>query len=205
MQRPARLQGPRRGSSDALALAGILVLGLMVLLWIAGGFGIGTSEAVVAASPTMTNVAAAPPSEPVATRTPEAKPQPTATSRPTPTPTPSPSPTPSPTPTPTPSPSPSRSPSPSPPPPTPPAYGVLILEPAAGAVVNVPGVRVSGLAPPGATVTFVHPLWFDDHTLAAPDGTWSFSVALSLGDNVTTFRLADDVSTAQTITVRYEP
>jgi hypothetical protein len=69
----------------------------------------------------------------------------------------------------------------------------------------VPGVLVQGLAAPGAVITWDKPLWFDDHTTAGADGYWSFSIALAQGDNVLTFRVGDDTTTAQTITVRYQP
>ena len=72
-------------------------------------------------------------------------------------------------------------------------------------MLNVPGVRIAGMAMPGTTVTWDRPFWFDEHTTADAGGYWSFSIALGRGENVMTFRIADDVSTAQTITVRYQP
>lgn len=89
--------------------------------------------------------------------------------------------------------------------PQPPASGLIIVEPADGTVVNVPGVLIRGLAQPGATITWDRPLWFDEHTTADATGGWSFSIALSRGDNVMTFRVGDDLSTSRSITVRYEP
>jgi hypothetical protein len=72
-------------------------------------------------------------------------------------------------------------------------------------VVNVPAVRVAGLARPGSTITWDRPLWFDDHTTADSAGYWSFAITLAVGDNVMTFRVGDDPSTARSITVRYQP
>jgi hypothetical protein len=89
--------------------------------------------------------------------------------------------------------------------PTPPPTGLLILEPGNGAVVRAPVVRVAGLAQPGSTITWDRPFWFDEHRTADAFGYWSFAIALGQGDNVLTFRVGDDFSTAQTITVRYVP
>jgi hypothetical protein len=198
-------------AADPLPLIGLIVMGLMVLLWIAGGFGVGGNGAVAVTGPGKTQPAAASPSvgpsptvrppptaRPTPTRTPEAKPQ--LTPGPTPSPTPSPTPTPSPMPSPTPSPLPTPTPG-----PTPPASGLIIIEPLDGSVVSVPAVRVAGLASPGSTITWDRPWWFDDHTTADSAGYWSFAISLGLGDNVMTFRVGDDSSTARTITVRYQP
>jgi hypothetical protein len=89
--------------------------------------------------------------------------------------------------------------------PTPPPTGLLILEPRDGAVVRESVVRVAGLAAPGANITWDRPLWFDEHRTADDFGNWSFAIALGQGDNVLTFRVGDDFSTAKTITVRYVP
>lgn len=196
-------------AADPLPLIGLIVMGLMVLLWIAGGFGVGGNGAVAVTGPGKTQPAAASPSvgpsptvrppptaRPTPTRTPEAKPQLTPGPTPSPTPTPSPSPSPSPTPSPLPTPTPG---------PTPPASGLIIIEPLDGSVVSVPAVRVAGLASPGSTITWDRPWWFDDHTTADSAGYWSFAISLGLGDNVMTFRVGDDSSTARTITVRYQP
>ncbi len=44
-------------------------------------------------------------------------------------------------------------------------------------------------------------MWFDEHTIADANGLWSFTLGLNLGENVFTFRVGDDVSTVQTLTV----
>src|SRR5437773_1331298 len=89
-------------------------------------------------------------------------------------------------------PTPSSTPTPTPGP-TPPPAGLIILSPADGAVVNVGGIVVEGLAAPGSPITWDRPLWFDDHTTADAHGYWSFVVGLNVGDNVLTFRVGDDV------------
>ncbi len=58
-----------------------------------------------------------------------------------------------------------------------------------------------GLAMPGTTITRDIPLWFDEHTVADWAGNWSFPVQLNIGDNVFRFRVGDDASTAQTLTI----
>lgn len=208
MQRPA----------DPLPLIGAIVMGLLVLLWIAGGFGVGGNGAVAVTGPGTTQLAAATPYGgsptprptytrwPTPTRTPEAKPQPPPSPSPTPTPPPTPTPSPGPTPAPTPTSTPAPTPASAPPTaPAPPASGLIIIEPLDGTVVNVPAVRVTGLAIPGSSITWDRPLWFDEHTTADSAGYWSFAITLGQGDNVMTFRLGDDASTARTITVRYQP
>lgn len=60
---------------------------------------------------------------------------------------------------------------------------------------------VRGLAPPGSTITRDVPFWFDEHTVADEGGRWSFALGLNVGENVFTFRVADDLSTAQTLTI----
>lgn len=60
---------------------------------------------------------------------------------------------------------------------------------------------VRGLALPGSTITRDVPLWFDEHALTDGAGNWSFALALNVGENVFTFRVGDDVSTAQTLTI----
>jgi len=62
-------------------------------------------------------------------------------------------------------------------------------------------VIVRGLAQPGSTITRNVPLWFDEHAIADSTGNWSFALPLNVGENVFTFRVGDDVSTAQTLTI----
>jgi len=45
------------------------------------------------------------------------------------------------------------------------------------------------------------PLWFDEHTIADGAGNWSFALPLNIGENVFAFRVGDDVSTTQTLTI----
>jgi hypothetical protein len=45
------------------------------------------------------------------------------------------------------------------------------------------------------------PLWFDEHVVADYAGRWSFALGLNIGDNVFTFRVGDDLSTVQTLTI----
>ena len=62
-------------------------------------------------------------------------------------------------------------------------------------------VAVHGLAAPGTTITRDIPLWFDEHTIADSFGRWSFTLQLNIGDNSFTFRIGDDLTTAQTLLV----
>jgi hypothetical protein len=71
--------------------------------------------------------------------------------------------------------------------------------------VSEPLVIVRGVAAAGSVITRVVPFWFDDHVVADSAGRWSFAVALSAGENALTFRVADDDSTAQTLTLHYLP
>ena len=66
-------------------------------------------------------------------------------------------------------------------------------------------VIVRGVAAPGTVITRVIPFWFDEHVVADAVGRWSFAVALNAGENTLTFRVADDDSTAQTLTLHYLP
>ena len=207
-RRELRQRRPAGRPPNYVPLLGVLVLGVMVLLWVAGRFSLDSGAAVAVASPTSSATLAAgsarPTQRPTPTVTPTVTPSPTATPSPTPTPTPTPSPSPSPTPSPTPTASPSPSPSPIPAPTAPPV-GLIILAPADGAIVGQRQLVISGLARPGSPITWDRPLWFDDHTTADGLGNWSFSVALAEGENAFTFRIGDDFSTAQTIIVRYQP
>ena len=83
--------------------------------------------------------------------------------------------------------------------------GLVILEPIDGATVADRIVLVRGLAQPGSTVTRDVPMWFDEHVAADSAGRWSFAVSLNLGGNMLSFRVGDDVSTARTLTLYYQP
>jgi len=49
------------------------------------------------------------------------------------------------------------------------------------------------------------PLFFDDQTVADQSGQWTLTVPLAPGENVLTFRIADDRSSAVVVRVFYEP
>ena len=66
-------------------------------------------------------------------------------------------------------------------------------------------ILVRGHAPPRTTVTRDVPLWFDQHTVADADGHWSMEVPLNAGENRLTFRLRDERSTEETISVTSDP
>ena len=83
--------------------------------------------------------------------------------------------------------------------------GLVILEPPDGVEVNDVAVVISGLAPPGSTVTRVVPFWFDEHVVADENGRWEMAVLLFPGENVFTFRLDGDVATDITYTLVSEP
>jgi hypothetical protein len=83
--------------------------------------------------------------------------------------------------------------------------GLVILEPAEGATVSEQTITIRGLTQPGATITHDIPFAFDEHTVADANGAWSFHEQLSPGQNVFKFRVGDDSSTAQTLTVYYTP
>ena len=77
------------------------------------------------------------------------------------------------------------------------------MEPVDGATVDEHLVVVRGLARPGSVITRDIPFWFDDHTTADSAGRWSFAVSLTEGENVLTFRMGDDMSTARQLTLTY--
>jgi hypothetical protein len=196
---------PSTARRDWLALVGVAALAVVVLAVLSSLFG---GQPVVNAGPTSTAGIAA------ASGTPTLKPtfSPEASATPTPSPTPSPtaSPTPIPSRTPTPSPSPSPTPSPTPTPgptpaPTAPPFGLLILDPIDGSTSADRAIVIRGLTQPGATVTREVPFWFDEHTVADGAGRWSFVESLNPGGNAFNFRVADDASTAVTLTVYYTP
>ena len=81
---------------------------------------------------------------------------------------------------------------------------VLVIQgPEDGEVVAFDVATVYGSAPPNARIVRDVPLWFDQHAIANPDGSWVMQVPLSQGLNVLTFRLGDDRSTEQTIRITY--
>lgn len=83
--------------------------------------------------------------------------------------------------------------------------GLVITFPLDGQVLYEGAITVTGLAPPGATITRDIPQWFDDHTTAGPNHVWTISVHLGLGPNTLRFRIGDDRSTEQVITVVFQP
>jgi len=85
--------------------------------------------------------------------------------------------------------------------PTVPAVGLVIVEPMDGRATTERAIVVRGLAAPGTRVTRDVPLWFDEHTIADGAGNWSFALPLNIGENVFAFRVGDDVSTTQTLTI----
>lgn len=89
--------------------------------------------------------------------------------------------------------------------PTPEPTALAITFPTDGQVVRQAGITVVGLAPPGATITHDIPMWFDDHTIAGPDGSWRMPVNLGAGQNVLRFRIGDDRATELDLTVIYQP
>lgn len=195
---------PSTAHYDWIAFVGIGALGLVVLLIISGAFT--NAPPVESSTPTAfaTDVAGLPTFSPEGTATAVATPTPSPT--PSPSPTRSPSPTPSPTPTPTPSPSPSPSPSPTPlgtVGPVVPVFGLVIVEPADGSTTFEDVVIVRGLAAPGSDITRDVPLWFDEHATADSVGRWSFVLRLNPGENTFTFRVGDDRSTEQQLTINY--
>jgi len=113
--------------------------------------------------------------------------EPTAAPTPEPTPTPTLEPTSEPTPAPT------------------PQLGLTFDFPHDGEVLSDRDINVIGRAPPGSTVTRDIPMWFDDHTLVRDDGIWMLAVHLGDGQNLLRFRIDDDRSTEQVITVTYQP
>jgi hypothetical protein len=147
-----------------------------------------TAASLSAATPT---VAPTPTFEPMPTPEPTAVPtlEPTAPATPEPTPTPTPIPTPEPTLAPTPE----------------PQLGLIFDFPRDGELLRDADINVIGRAPPGSTITRDIPMWFDDHTLTRDDGIWMMPIHLGDGQNVLRFRIGDDRSTEQVITVTYQP
>ena len=216
---------PRRDWLLAGVVAGLTVITLVI---VANVFGRSapTVAVISSPSPSPTDISSlpvfvqetpnpTPTSSPSPTPSPTQPPTPTPTLAPTPSPSPTLPPTPPPTPTPTLAPTPTAS-LPALPPPTPtptlaptptqaPAEGFEILEPQDGATVHETSIQISGVAPPGATVTHDIPMWFDEHTIADGKGRWSFVENLAVGENKFMFRVGDDVASEVTITVFCAP
>ena len=76
-----------------------------------------------------------------------------------------------------------------------------MLDPSDGVTTDENSVVISGVGPPNATITHDVPMWFDEHTVADPNGRWSFIEPLNVGENTFLFRVADDTSTQVTLTV----
>lgn len=214
-----RRAAPSTGGRNWLAALVVATLAIVVLAAVGGVFPVGTADppAGETLAPGASGTAAAalpsPGTTPTGSVAPPPSPTATAASTRSPTPTPRPSPSPSPTQAPTrpPTPTPTTRPSPTPAAsprgsaaPTVPASGLIIVEPADGAVVSDRSIIVRGLAPPGATITRDIPFWFDEHTTADAAGRWSFAVELVAGENKLTFRIGDQSPTSETVTVRYE-
>ena len=69
---------------------------------------------------------------------------------------------------------------------------LTITEPAGGTVVNAETTTVRGTAPADTEVIWDIPARPDQRTLSDAQGAWRMEVQLEVGDNVLTFRLADD-------------
>ena len=72
-----------------------------------------------------------------------------------------------------------------------------------GDVVATSLVIVSGTAPSGSTITRDIAMRPDVHATADGSGHWQMPVSLKEGDNRLTFRIADERSTALTLTITY--
>ncbi len=170
-----------------------------------------TTVTFVAASATAPGAVSPSTPEPLSTSALIASPTVEPTTQPTLEPTPSPTldPTVEPTPSPTPEPSPTATPAPTAEPtpvPTPSPLVALAFDfPHDGEVLRDADINVIGRAPPGSTVTRDIPMWFDDHTLTRDDGIWMMPLHLGQGPNELRFRIGDDRSTEQVITVTYQP
>ncbi len=74
-----------------------------------------------------------------------------------------------------------------------------------GDTVSTPTVTVSGVASPGAEVVQDISFAPDERTTAAADGSWAISVTLDEGPNTLRFRVGDDRSTEEELTLTYAP
>jgi hypothetical protein len=204
------------------------VLGLVIGAFVIGGIVFGGSSAQLstttgtpirplstepreAASATALS-AAAPSPAPAATLETTTIPEPTPAPTPEPTTIPEPTPAPTPEPTlqattePTPIPTPTSTPeSPTIAPTLTAQLGLTFDFPRDGEVLRDADINVIGRAPPGADVTRDVPMWFDDHTTVRDDGIWVLPIHLGEGANVLRFRIGDDRSTEQVLTVTYQP
>ena len=79
----------------------------------------------------------------------------------------------------------------------------MIVEPVDQWATTERVVVVRGLAAPDSTITRDVPLWFDEHAIADSEGRWAYFLQLDPGENVFKFRVGDDLSTEQTLTVHY--
>lgn len=208
---PSRQGPPETRNWLAIAFVGLLAAVVLLLILIIVSRQPDGVAVIPTATPAATATATLPP---FVQATPSPSPTPSASL--TPSPSPSPMPTPTPTPPPTPSPSASASATPTvpaatsapttaPPLPSAPQLGLVVTEPADGAVVGESAIVIRGLTQPGATVTRVRDFWFDEHVIADSNGRWAYPANLSVGRNVFTFRVADDTSTVITLTVEYDP
>ena len=89
--------------------------------------------------------------------------------------------------------------------PSAPIVGITIQNPPDGAVVATKDVTVSGIAPPGLTITRDVSFGLDQH--ATVDGTahWAMSVELKEGQNDLVFRIGDDRSTERRLRLVFTP
>src|SRR5688500_18619478 len=69
---------------------------------------------------------------------------------------------------------------------------LTISQPTGGAVINAETTVVQGTAPANTEVIHDVPGGFDARTLSDAAGAWDMEVELEVGDNVLTFRLAED-------------
>lgn len=82
---------------------------------------------------------------------------------------------------------------------------LAITTPMSGSTVEWPHLTVSGTAPAGARVVQDIPMAPDQETTADDAGSWSIVVTLDEGLNTLAFRIGDDGSTKQQLTVTYKP
>jgi hypothetical protein len=81
---------------------------------------------------------------------------------------------------------------------------LTITAPGDGVTVTERVVTVAGTAPDGADVVHDVTLGRDDHATAT-NGQWSMEVELDEGENLLTFRVADDETTSATLFLVYAP
>jgi hypothetical protein len=188
-----------------------LVIGALAIGWAL----VGGSAAPLSSATSTPTQSASPGPFAAATRSPEtasaSSPMPTLAIEATPVPQITPLPTLEPTvpETPTPTPPPTLSPTPAPTgavePSATPQLGLTFDFPVDGDVLSDQDINIIGTAPPGSTITHDVPMWFDDHTVTRADGIWMLPMHLGDGTNLLRFRIGDDRSTEQVITVYYRP